>query len=44
LAQQKNQDKNINDYVPQVEEVHILRPQRKIRRHRFFSFLDEEES
>lgn len=44
LANQKNVDKDINDYVkPEVREVRIPIPQRKIQKRKLFSFLDEEE-
>lgn len=44
LANQKNADKDINDYVkPEVREVRIPIPQRKIQKRKLFSFLDEEE-
>lgn len=41
-AQQKNQDKVLTNYVPQVKEVVIPRPQRKIKKRELFTFLDEE--
>lgn len=44
LANQKNVDKNIDDYVkPEVREIKIPIPQRKIQKRKLFSFLDEEE-
>ena len=42
LINQQNKDKNISDYVPEVIEVRIPAPQRKIRKSKAFSFLDEE--
>lgn len=41
-AQQKNQDKVLVDYVPQVKEIVIPRPQRKVKKRDLFTFLDEE--
>lgn len=41
-AQQKNQDKVLNDYVPRVKEIVIPRPQRKVKKRELFTFLDEE--
>ena len=43
LANQKNEHKLIEQYVPQVEEIRIPVPERKIRKRKLFSFLDEEE-
>lgn len=42
-AQQKNEDKIVEAYVPRVREVRIKRPVRKVRKENLFSFLDEEE-
>ena len=42
-AGQKNQDKNIADYVPKEKVITISPPQRKIRKRKLFTFLDEEE-
>lgn len=42
-AQQKNQYKDIKQFIPQVIEVHITSPQRDIIKRKRFSFLDEEE-
>lgn len=42
LAQQQNKDKVLINYVPKVREVTILRPQREIKKKRFFQFLNEE--
>lgn len=41
LTNQKNADKKIEK--PKVREVRIKSPERKIRRRRFFTFLDREE-
>lgn len=41
-AQQKNQDKVLTNYIPQVKEVVIPRPQRKVKKRELFTFLDEE--
>jgi hypothetical protein len=43
LAQQKNEDKEIEKYIPKVIEVHIADPQRNIKKRNLFSFLDKEE-
>lgn len=42
LAQEKNKAKEINKYIPKIKEVHIPIPQRKIKKRKLFSFLDEE--
>jgi hypothetical protein len=42
-AQQKNQDKIIESYVPKVKEIVIPVPQRNIKKRKLFTFLDEEE-
>ena len=42
-AEQRNEDKNISLYVPQVQEITIPIPQRKPYKKNLFSFLDEEE-
>ena len=41
-ARQKNEGKNLQDYIPKVREVRIPIPQRNIEKKNFFSFLDEE--
>lgn len=41
-AKQKNQDKVLHDYIPQVKEIRIPRPQRKIKKRELFTFLDDE--
>lgn len=41
-AQQKNNLKNIEQFKPEVVEVHISPPQRNIQKRKLFSFLDEE--
>ena len=43
LANNKNKDKDMNECVPEVREIHIPLPQRKIKRKELFSFLDEDE-
>ena len=43
LAQQKNADKVINDYIPKVVKIVIDDPVRQPKRKNLFSFLDEEE-
>ena len=41
-AQQKNEEKVIEEYKPKVKEVVITTPQRKVKKRRLFAFLDEE--
>ena len=41
-AQQKNENKKVQEYVPIVKEIIISRPQRKLKKTQFFKFLDEE--
>ena len=43
LAQQRNAGKEIKKYTPPTREVVIQNPQRKPKKKRLFSFLDEEE-
>lgn len=43
LAKQKNEDKIIQEYVPSEKVIHIPNPERKIRKRKLFSFLDDEE-
>lgn len=42
-AQQKNEDKVINDYVPNVVKIKIKNPHCRPKLRRAFTFLDEEE-
>ena len=42
LAQQKNEDKVVQEYVPVVKEISIPIPERRVRKRQLFSFLDEE--
>ena len=42
-AQQSNKDKNIETYIPVEEVVRIPVPQRKLKKRKLFTFLDEEE-
>jgi hypothetical protein len=43
LAHQKNETKVIEEYVPEVEEIHIKDPKQKIKpKRQLFTFLDEE--
>jgi hypothetical protein len=42
-AQQKNEDKVINDYRPNVIEIKVPRPQRKIKKRKLFTFLEQED-
>lgn len=41
-AQQKNEDKVVTDYVPNIKEIVIPRPQRKVKKRQLFTFLDKE--
>ena len=43
LAQQKNKDVEIQLYVPQIKEIGIPRPERKVKKRPLFAFLDEED-
>ena len=43
-AQQKNETKNVEDYIPNVKEIAIPPPQRKVKKRPLFTFLDEEET
>ena len=42
-AQQKNVDKQIEQYVPVIKEITIQNPQRNVKKRKLFSFLDKEE-
>ena len=42
LAQQKNEDKVIVNYTPEIVEVRIPPPQLKKRKRNIFSFLEED--
>ena len=42
-AQQKNEDKKMEDYLPKEQIIKIPVPQRKLKQRKLFSFLDEEE-
>ena len=42
LAKQKNEDKEMEQYIPQTIEIRIPVPQRNIKKRNLFSFLDEE--
>lgn len=42
-AQQRNVDKQVEEYVPKVKEIVIPNPQRQVKKRKLFSFLDEEE-
>lgn len=44
LADQQNQTKNLNDYIPKDIVVRIPSPQRHIEQRKLFTFLDEEET
>lgn len=41
-AQQKNENKIVKDYIPTVKEIVIPIPQRKLKKRKLFTFLDEE--
>lgn len=41
-AQQKNEDKVVQEYIPNVKEIVIPRPQRKVKKRQLFTFLDKE--
>ena len=41
-AQQKNENKIVEEYIPTVKEIVIPVPQRKIKKRKLFTFLDEE--
>ena len=43
LAKQKNKDVEVEQYTPQIKEIVIPRPQRKVKKRPLFTFLDEEE-
>lgn len=42
-AQQKNQGKDISNFIPKEKVITISPPQRKIKKRKLFTFLDEEE-
>ena len=42
-ANQKNETKKIEDYLPEEHVITIQSPQRKIKQRKLFTFLDEEE-
>ena len=44
LAQQKNVDKNIEEYKPEVQEIVISSPKRIMKKRKLFTFLFEEET
>lgn len=41
LAQQNNKDKVVQEYIPTEKTIKIPNPQKKIRKRKLFSFLDE---
>ena len=43
-ARQRNENKVIKNYSPEVEEVTIPRPQMKVTKRKLFTFLDEDEN
>lgn len=42
LARQKNENKVVETYIPEVKEIIIAPPKRKIKKRNLFTFLDEE--
>ena len=42
LAKQRNEDKELDKYIPEVIEIKIPIPQRNIYKRKLFTFLDEE--
>ena len=44
LAQQKNEDKVVQEYIPKVKEIVIPIPEKNPRKRKLFSFLDDEEN
>lgn len=42
IAQQKNQHKKIQEFIPNQETIYVLPPIRKINKSKHFNFLDEE--
>ena len=44
LAQQKNEDKVVQEYIPKVKEIIIPIPEKNPRKRKLFSFLDDEEN
>jgi len=42
-AQQKNNDKVLNDYIPDVVNIKIKNPQKHPKKRKLFEFLDREE-
>ena len=43
LAKQRNEQKDMSQYIPEIIEVKIPVPQRKINKRKLFTFLDDEE-
>lgn len=43
LARQKNEDKKVEDYLPEEKIVKITPPKRKVKHRKLFSFLDKED-
>ena len=43
LAKQKNEDKDLSQFIPQTIEIRITSPEREPHKKPRFSFLDEEE-
>ena len=44
LAQQKNEDKVVQEYIPKIKEIVIPVPEKNPRKRKLFSFLDDEEN
>lgn len=43
-AQQRNDNKDVTLFIPQIKEIVIPNPEKKVKKRSIFSFLDEEES
>ena len=44
LAQQKNEDKVVQEYIPKIKEIVIPIPEKNPRKRKLFSSLDDEEN
>lgn len=42
LNQEKNKNKNIENYIPKIKEVTIQPPKKEMKKKKIFTFLDEE--
>jgi hypothetical protein len=43
LAQEKNKNIQVETYAPKIKNITILKPERKVKERKLFTFLDEEE-